>query len=240
MRFFALTLLSAAMTTTTAAASNENPDYALTVYSSAAPGSIDMQHLANYGQNLPGYALVRDRRQMFLPDGRGELRFTDVAAHMDPTTVSFSALDHPDATRVLEQNFQFDLVDAQKLLQRYIGERVRVDQNLERMREFLALVGAGYTDHEAATAVGYSRWAPVHWKRSQPGFMEAYNHAKHVNVDALITEAKRRALRGSDRLLEFLLCNLASEQFKRTDSQRVDVNVNLAERLTAGRRRAGG
>ncbi len=109
-----------------------------------------------------------------------------------------------------------------------------------RMREFLALVGAGYTDHEAATAVGYSRWAPVHWKRSQPGFMEAYNHAKHVNVDALITEAKRRALRGSDRLLEFLLCNLASEQFKRTDSQRVDVNVNLADRLTAGRRRAGG
>lgn len=109
-----------------------------------------------------------------------------------------------------------------------------------RMREFLALVGAGYTDHEAATAVGYSRWAPVHWKRSQPGFMEAYNHAKHVNVDALITEAKRRALRGSDRLLEFLLCNLASEQFKRTDSQRVDVNVNLADRLTAGRRRVGG
>ncbi|MCP5479702.1 MAG: DUF4139 domain-containing protein [Rhodanobacteraceae bacterium] len=137
MRFFALTLLSAAMTTTTAAASNENPDYALTVYSSAAPGSIDMQRLANYGQNLPGYALVRDRRQMFLPDGRGELRFTDVAAHMDPTTVSFSALDHPDGTRVVEQNFQFDLVDAQKLLQRYIGERVRVDQNLANGTETL-------------------------------------------------------------------------------------------------------
>jgi hypothetical protein len=109
-----------------------------------------------------------------------------------------------------------------------------------RMREFLALVGAGYTDQDAAAAVGYSRWAPIQWKRSQPGFVDAYNRAKHVNVDALITEAKRRALRGSDRLLEFLLCNLAPDQFKRTDNQRVDVNVNLADRLTAGRRRAGG
>lgn len=143
MRFPALSLLAAAMTASTAAPAaaapdNSKPDYALTVYSSAAPGSIDMQRLANYGQNLPGYALVRDRRQLYLPDGRGELRFTDVAAHMDPTTVSFSALDEPDGTRVIEQNFQFDLVDAQKLLQRYIGERIRVDQNLANGTETLS------------------------------------------------------------------------------------------------------
>src|SRR5690606_25781826 len=43
-----------------------------------------------------------------------------------------------DGTRVIEQNFQFDLVDAQKLLQRYIGERVRVDQNLANGTETLS------------------------------------------------------------------------------------------------------
>ncbi len=109
-----------------------------------------------------------------------------------------------------------------------------------RMREFLALIGTGYTDQDAAAAVGYSRWAPISWKRRYPGFVDAYHRATHVNVDALIKEAKRRALRGSDRLLEFLLCNLAPEQFKRTDTAKVDVNVNLAERINAGRKRTGG
>lgn len=109
-----------------------------------------------------------------------------------------------------------------------------------RMREFLALVGAGYTDQDAAHAVGYSRWAPIHWKRSYPGFVDAYRRAKHVNVDALIVEAKRRAIRGSDRLLEFLLCNLAPEQFKRQPDGKVDVNVNLVDRIAAGRKRASG
>lgn len=109
-----------------------------------------------------------------------------------------------------------------------------------RMREFLALIGAGYTDQDAARAVGYSRWAPINWKRVYPGFVDAYNRAKHVNVNALIDEAKRRALRGSDRLLEFLLCNLAPEQFKRQPDTKVDVNVNLADRIAAGRKRAGG
>lgn len=107
-----------------------------------------------------------------------------------------------------------------------------------RMREFLALVGAGMTDKDAASAVGYSRWAAHRWKKL-PGFADAYARAKHINVDKLIAEAKRRALHGSDRLLEFLLCNLAPEQFKRQPDVKVDVGVNLAERLAAGRKRTG-
>lgn len=109
-----------------------------------------------------------------------------------------------------------------------------------RMREFLALVGAGYTDADAANAVGYSRWAVCRWKKEYPGFLDAYDRAKHINVDALIVEAKRRALRGSDRLLEFLLCNLAPDQFKRNAEVKVDVGVNIAERLQAGRKRTSG
>jgi hypothetical protein len=112
-----------------AATAAAEPDYALTIYSSAQPGQINVNALSNYGaQGLPGYALIRDRRQMSVPKGRGEVRFTDVAKLIDPTTVSFSSLSDPDGTRVLEQNFQFDLVSAEKLMDRYIGKRISVDR----------------------------------------------------------------------------------------------------------------
>ena len=109
-----------------------------------------------------------------------------------------------------------------------------------RMREFLALIANGHNDTEAARAIGYSRWVPYRWKKVYPGFMDAYTKACSVGVEVLVAEAKRRAMRGSDRLLEFLLCNLAPDQFKRNADVKVDVGVNVAERLQAGRKRTGG
>jgi len=109
-----------------------------------------------------------------------------------------------------------------------------------RMREFLQLVKEGCTDQEAAHAVGYSRWGPIGWKKQYPGFLQAYHDVKTARVEDLIKEAKRRAMRSSDRLLEFLLCNLAPDQFKRMPDAKVDVNVSaVAERLQAGRKRVG-
>ncbi len=104
------------------------PDYSLTVYSAAQPGQISTATLANYGENLPGYALVRDSRAMTLSQGIGELRFTDVAKRIDPTTVAFESLSDPSGTRVMEQNYQYDLVDNAKLLDRYIGQTITVEQ----------------------------------------------------------------------------------------------------------------
>ena len=69
---------------------------------------------------LPGFALVRRNRELQIPRGRGTIQFTDVAALIDPTTVQFLSLTDPDGTKVLEQNFQFDLVSQDKLLSRYI------------------------------------------------------------------------------------------------------------------------
>ena len=121
----------------TLAAVAAEPEYALTIYSSAQPGQLNPESLHNYGAALPGYALVRDRRTLRLTKGNGEVRFSDVAKRIDPTTVSFASLTDPQGTRVIEQNYQFDLVDGQKLLQRYIGETVSVDQvqgqNFERV-----------------------------------------------------------------------------------------------------------
>ena len=122
------TVLATAIVLSTAALAAEQPDYSLTVYSSAVPGQISVEQLAAFGQALPGYALVRDGRKMELKKGAGELRFTDVAKRIDPTTVSFASLTDPDGTRVVEQNYQFDLVSQQKLVERYVGQNIAVDQ----------------------------------------------------------------------------------------------------------------
>jgi hypothetical protein len=109
-------------------ATAETPDYSLTIYSSAQPGQISTERLASYGASLPGYALVRDGRKMTLQAGNGELRFTDVAKRIDPTTVAFESLTDPAGTRVVEQNYQYDLVSSEKLLERYVGEKITVEQ----------------------------------------------------------------------------------------------------------------
>lgn len=121
--FFAMATL---MTSATVMA--DSPDYSLTIYSSAQPGQISTDRLANYGGSLPGYALVRDGRKMTLAAGNGVLRFTDVAKRIDPTTVAFESLTDPAGTRVVEQNYQYDLVSSEKLLERYVGEKITVEQ----------------------------------------------------------------------------------------------------------------
>lgn len=125
----------------------EAPDYALTVYSSATPGQISVEALTNYGMQVPGYALVRDARRMDLPRGSGAVRFTDVAKRIDPTTVSFASKTDPAGTRVIEQNFQFDLVSQEKLIERYIGETITVEQQrgdqLERVSGRLLSASGG-------------------------------------------------------------------------------------------------
>ncbi len=123
-------LVTAIVSTLAAACAHaaDAPDYSLTVYSAAQPGQISTSTLANYGENLPGYALVRDSRSMTLEKGVGDLRFTDVAKRIDPTTVAFESLSDPSGTRVMEQNYQYDLVDNAKLLDRYIGQTITVEQ----------------------------------------------------------------------------------------------------------------
>ncbi len=109
---------------------------AITIYSSAQPGGISAElYRPMPGQgvpnamSVPGYALVRDERDIKLKQGRSQLSFTEVAALIDPTTVTFTSLTDP-ATRVLEQNFQFDLVSTQKLLLKFIDKPITVDKTV--------------------------------------------------------------------------------------------------------------
>jgi hypothetical protein len=105
------------------------PATALTIYSNAAPGSISPDAYRSPGRGaVPGYAVVRQERDLDLTKGRNAVRFTDVAALIDPTTVAFESMTDAKGTTVLEQNYQFDLVSTDKLLQKYVDRPIAVDQ----------------------------------------------------------------------------------------------------------------
>ncbi len=69
---------------------------ALTIYSRAAPGAVPPELYRQPGRGaVPGYAVVRQERDLDFTKGRNAVRFTDVAALIDPTTVVFESLTDP-------------------------------------------------------------------------------------------------------------------------------------------------
>jgi hypothetical protein len=72
------------------------------------------------------FAVVREARKMNFEKGQNTVRFTDVASAIDPTSVKFTCLSAPGAVSVLEQNYEYDLVNTDSLLKRYIDKDVRV------------------------------------------------------------------------------------------------------------------
>jgi hypothetical protein len=69
-------------------------------------------------------ALVRDVRAIQLPRGAFDLRFMDIAATVNPATVHFRSLTEPGRVTVLEQNYEYDLLEPDKLLRKYVGRDV--------------------------------------------------------------------------------------------------------------------
>ena len=124
-------LVTAACFSTLANANTAAGKDSITIYSSLQPGAVSPELYRpvagrSFGGQIPGYAIVRHDRSYDIEKGLHPLRVTDVAALIDPTTVTFSSLDQP-ATHVLEQSFQFDLVSQARLLQKYLGQRVTVE-----------------------------------------------------------------------------------------------------------------
>jgi len=73
-----------------------------------------------------GTALIRDQRTLELDEGLNTVNFTDVAATIDRTSVTFKSLTNPDGTFVLEQNYIYDLVNSDALLSRYLDEIIDI------------------------------------------------------------------------------------------------------------------
>jgi hypothetical protein len=69
-------------------------------------------------------ALVRDVRKLELPSGAFRLRFEDVAASINPVTVHLRSLREADRLSVVEQDYEYDLLDPEKLLHKYVGREV--------------------------------------------------------------------------------------------------------------------
>jgi hypothetical protein len=84
---------------------NDQTDLAVTVYNS-------------------NIALVRDVRQVALPPGPFRLKFMDIAATVNPATVHFRSLTDPAKLGVIEQNYEYDLLEPAKLLHKYVGKEV--------------------------------------------------------------------------------------------------------------------
>jgi hypothetical protein len=74
-----------------------------------------------YNSNI---ALVRDVRQLQLPGGNFRLKFMDIAATVNPATVHFRSLTEPEKVGVIEQNYEYDLLEPAKLLNKYVGKEV--------------------------------------------------------------------------------------------------------------------
>lgn len=79
--------------------------------------------LTIYNEN---FGVVKESRQMSFEKGVNTKKFTDVASAIDPTSVNFRCLSAPGAVSVLEQNYEYDLVNADSLLKRYIDKNVTV------------------------------------------------------------------------------------------------------------------
>ena len=76
-----------------------------------------------YNQNL---ALVKDKRFIQFKKGENQISLEEVASLIDPTSVHFKVTSNPQAYSIREQNYEYDLLGGETLLQKYIGQKLRL------------------------------------------------------------------------------------------------------------------
>jgi hypothetical protein len=146
------------------------------VHAAAAQGSttLDDQIDLNVTVYNSEIALVRDVRSLDLPRGTFDLSFMDIAATVNPATVHFRSVSEPSRVSVLEQNYEYDLLEPEKLLRKYVGR----DVTLVRTRQV-----NGSTREEEVTAhlLSYNN-QPV-WRIN--GEIVTGLHADHIRFPEL-------------------------------------------------------
>ena len=76
-----------------------------------------------YNSNI---GLVKETRLVYLQQGVQTLKFMDVAGKLDPTTVKLKSLLDGMSLQILEQNYEYDLANQQKLLEKFVGQKVEL------------------------------------------------------------------------------------------------------------------
>jgi hypothetical protein len=79
-----------------------------------------------------GFGLVREVRDVDVGSGRVSLELRDVTSQIQPETVAMHSLGGAHLG-VLEQDYRYDLLTPQKLLEKYVGRKVRVYRYSERL-----------------------------------------------------------------------------------------------------------
>ncbi|MFN2450337.1 MAG: DUF4139 domain-containing protein [Candidatus Baltobacteraceae bacterium] len=104
--------------------------FALPLQGSALPveraSTVSARELVNLTVYSGGTALVHDRRRVRLDEGLNRIAWRDVSEQIDATSALLDSPHAPGSLHVLEQNFDYDLLDPQALLRRYVGHTVTV------------------------------------------------------------------------------------------------------------------
>lgn len=95
------------------------PAFAQSAQAPQAPSAQGDLAVTIYNNNL---ALVQDKRELRLPAGKSKQDFPDVSGQIRPETVTIAA---PGAT-IVEQNFDFDLLTPEALMEKAVGQTVTV------------------------------------------------------------------------------------------------------------------
>jgi len=105
-----------------------------------------------YNSNI---ALVRDVRDVTVAPGTVDLKFVDIAATVNPATVHLRSLTEPSHLSILEQNYEYDLLEPDKLLRKYVGREVTLVRSRQEN-------GTTVDEPVRATLVSYNN-GPI-WK----------------------------------------------------------------------------
>ncbi|MDR3691951.1 MAG: hypothetical protein P4L46_21400, partial [Fimbriimonas sp.] len=85
-----------------------------------------------------GFGLVKEVRNLALKKGRQTVNIEDVASQIDPTSVSFHSVLDKDAFSILEQNYQYDLISPQAILNKSVGQHVRFIRTIGNQKDVLS------------------------------------------------------------------------------------------------------
>lgn len=80
-------------------------------------------NLTVYNENL---ALVREIRIIPIKKGKNVITIDEIPSGIEPTSIHFKSLVAPNRVKILEQNYEFDLVSSDKLLGKYLGEKISI------------------------------------------------------------------------------------------------------------------
>ena len=84
-----------------------------------------------------GFGLVKEVRQLKFKKGRQNIAIEDVASMIEPTSVGFRSLTDKNSFTVLEQNYQYDLINAEAILNKSVGQPIRFVRSLGNQKEVL-------------------------------------------------------------------------------------------------------